>query len=95
LQAFHKYDNLEYLINSKKIKNMTIYTEEHKYLVGRLKKARLEMGLSQKEAAKLLGRSQSYLSKLESGQRRIDIITLKRFAAIYKQNIDYFIKEGW
>jgi len=68
-----------------------IYTEEHKHIVERLRKARLEMGLSQKEAAKMLGRSQSYLSKMESGQRRIDIISLKDFAAIYRKKIDYFL----
>ncbi|MGC8744991.1 MAG: helix-turn-helix domain-containing protein, partial [Verrucomicrobiia bacterium] len=46
----------------------TIYTKDHKYLIEQLKKARLEIGLGQKEVAKLLGRTQSYVSKVESGQ---------------------------
>jgi transcriptional regulator with XRE-family HTH domain len=69
-----------------------IYSKEHRSLVERLKKARKEIGLDQSEVAKLLGVSQSYVSKLESGQRRIDIVQLKTFARIYGKNIDYFIK---
>lgn len=70
----------------------TIYSKEHRVLVERLKRARKEAGLEQEEAAKLLGVSQSYISKMESGQRRIDIVQLKRFAKLYKKQIDYFIK---
>ena len=69
-----------------------IYSKDHTYLVKRLKDARIEMGLDQVKVAKLLGRTQSYVSKLEAGQRRIDIVTLKDFAHIYKKPIDYFLK---
>jgi transcriptional regulator with XRE-family HTH domain len=61
----------------------SIYSKDHKYIVEKLKKARLEAGLDQKEVAKLLGRSQPYISKIEAGQRRIDVITLKDFARVY------------
>lgn len=70
----------------------TIYSLEYKYLVERLKKARLDANLDQNKVAKLLERSQSYISKVESGQRRIDIIQLKEFGKIYKKDLDYFIK---
>lgn len=69
-----------------------IYSKDHRYIVERLKKARLEAGLDQKEVAKLLGRSQPYISKIEAGQRRIDIVQLKEFAKIYKKSLDFFIK---
>ena len=69
-----------------------IYSKEHKYLVAKLKKARMESGLSQKEAAKLLRKNQSYISKIESGQRRVDIIQLKEFAGIYKKPVNFFLK---
>ncbi|MBU4142240.1 helix-turn-helix domain-containing protein [Patescibacteria group bacterium] len=69
-----------------------IYSKDHKYIVEQLKKARKEDGLEQVEVAKLLGRTQSHISKIEAGQRRIDIIQLKEFARIYKKDIDYFIK---
>ena len=34
----------------------------------------------------------SHVSKIEAGQRRIDIVTLKEFARIYKKPMDYFLK---
>jgi len=70
----------------------SIYSKDHKYVVERIKKARLEAGLDQQEVAKLLGRSQPHVSKIEAGQRRIDIVQLKEFAKIYKKNLDFFIK---
>jgi len=74
--------------------NMTksIYSKDHKYTVEQLKKARQESGLAQVEVAKLLGKTQSHVSKIEAGQRRIDIVALKEFARIYKKPMDYFFK---
>lgn len=71
----------------------TIYSEEHKRLVDRLIKAREEAHLGQEEVAKRLGRTQSYISKIESGQRRIDLIQLKDFAQIYKKPLTYFLSK--
>jgi len=70
-----------------------IYTKDHKFLVAQLKKARQSAGLDQKDVAELLGKTQSYVSKIESGQRRIDIVQLKEFARVYKKDLDYFIKK--
>ncbi|MBI4672889.1 MAG: helix-turn-helix transcriptional regulator [Chloroflexi bacterium] len=69
-----------------------IYSIDHRLLVERLKKARRDAGLDQTTAARLLGKSQSYISKIEAGQRRIDIIQLKQFAKIYKKDLDFFLK---
>lgn len=69
-----------------------IYSKDHKYIVGQLKKTRREADLEQTEVAKLLGKTQSYISKVEAGQRRIDIVTLKEFAKIYKKDINFFVK---
>ena len=70
----------------------TIYSKEHKYLVERLKQARKEANLTQKKIAKLLGTTQSYISKVESGQLRIDVLQLKELARIYKKDLTFFIK---
>ena len=70
----------------------TIYSKGHKALVGKLIQARNERGLRQGDVARLLGRTQSYVSKIEAGQRRVDIIQLKEFAKIYKKSIDFFVK---
>lgn len=73
--------------------NKSIYSKNHRYLVKQLKKAREEAGLKQREVAQLLGKTQSYISKIESGQRRIDIVQLKKIAKIYKKDINYFINK--
>ncbi len=72
--------------------NKTIYSNDHKYLVKQLKNAREEIGLDQNEVADLVDKTQSYISKIESGQRRIDVIQLKELAKIYKKDINYFLK---
>ena len=69
----------------------TIFTKAHKDLVRKLAKARKASNLNQKEAGKKLGRSQSYMSKMEAGQLRIDVFQLKEMAAIYKKKIQDFI----
>ena len=69
-----------------------IYSKDHKYIVEQLKKARQEADLDQAEVAKLLGKTQSHVSKVEAGQRRIDIVALKEFAKIYKKDIKFFLK---
>lgn len=69
-----------------------IYSTDHRLLVERLKQARLDSGLDQITAARLLGKSQSYISKIESGQRRLDIVQLKQFAKIYKKDLEFFLK---
>lgn len=70
----------------------TIYSKEHRQLIERLKKARLAAKLDQREAAKLLRKTQSHVSKVEAGQRRIDVVALKEFAQIYKKPLAYFLK---
>ena len=39
-----------------------------------LERARLEKGLTQAEVASRLGKHQSFVSKYESGERRLDVI---------------------
>lgn len=87
------YINIKYNIRIKnqQVQDKAIYTRDHRHLVERLKKARLDSGLDQKTVAKILGRTQSYISKIESGQRKIDIFQLKKFAEIYNKNLDYFM----
>ena len=62
-----------------------LYKDEHQRIVERLKEARLGTGLGQVEVAEKLGRTQSYVSKIESGQRRFDVLQLKEFAKLYKK----------
>ncbi len=60
-------------------------------MLKRLRKARTAAGLTQVEVAEALGRPQSYVTKCELGERRIDPIELQRFAALYKKRITWFL----
>lgn len=70
----------------------SIRTREYQNFVGKLKKIRREAGLTQVQVAKKLKRPQSYISKAEAGEQRLDIVELKRFAELYKKDFQYFIK---
>lgn len=70
----------------------SIHTKEYAYFVERLNKARLEAGLTQVQVAKKLKRPQSHISNVESGQQRVDVVELQRFARLYGKDINYFIR---
>jgi transcriptional regulator with XRE-family HTH domain len=59
-------------------------------LSSRLKEAREYLGLSQDEVAKALDLPRSAVSLMETGQRKVDAIELKRLAEIYQRPIAYF-----
>ena len=70
----------------------SIRTKEYRNFADRLKNARLEAGLTQVEVARKLERPQSYISKAEAGEQRLDIVEIKKFASLYKKDITYFTK---
>jgi len=61
----------------------TIFSKKHRELVARLKKARLAAGMTQAQVAKRLRKPQSFVARMESGQRRIDVVELSYVAEIY------------
>jgi len=68
------------------------YSDDWRYLACQLRKAREEAGLSQYNVAKFIDRSQSYVSKVEMGLLRLDLVQLKEFSDLYKKDINYFLK---
>ena len=69
-----------------------VHTTGYKRFLEQLKQARREAELDQADVAKRLKRPQSYVSKCESGERRVDIIELAAYARIYKKSLSYFVK---
>ncbi len=67
------------------------YSRKNQKLLEKLRSARLEAELTQAEASKRLKKPQSYLSKIERGERKIEAIELADFAKLYKKSLDYFI----
>ncbi|MGQ9706970.1 MAG: helix-turn-helix domain-containing protein [bacterium] len=72
----------------------SIHSEEYKSIINKLKKVRIEVGLTQKEVSKILKKPQSYISKIENCERRLDILKLKELASIYKKDLTYFLNSN-
>ena len=69
----------------------SIHTTERAVFVGKHRKARAEAGLTQVEVAEKLGCSQSWVSKVELGELRVEAIWLNRLAKLYKKEVAYFL----
>lgn len=69
----------------------TTYNRQYQEMLRRLRAARRQAGLTQEQVAAELGKPQSFVSKCEAGERRIDVIELKTFADLYKKKITTFI----
>jgi transcriptional regulator with XRE-family HTH domain len=54
----------------------SVHTEEYKFFLYWLVNKRNESGLNQRDLAKKLKKPQSYVSKYEKGERRLDIVEL-------------------
>lgn len=68
----------------------SIYTAEYQKVLKKLKKARNESGFTQVEISQKLKKPQSYISKIERGERRIDVAELSILAKFYKKSLNYF-----
>jgi transcriptional regulator with XRE-family HTH domain len=68
-----------------------IYDPDYRYMLSRLKVARRASGLTQVEVSIALRRAQNFVSRCESGERRIDPIDLLRLAAIYQKPLAFFL----
>lgn len=56
----------------------SIHDQRYIELIALLRQARRKSGRTQSEIAQILGRPQSYVSKVETCERRIDVIELLR-----------------
>jgi transcriptional regulator with XRE-family HTH domain len=70
----------------------SIFSASQEKLQELLKKSRLEAKLSQVELAKKLKRPQSFVSKYESGERRLDVVELREICQALKIPLPMFAK---
>lgn len=69
----------------------TIYSQNRDFLSARLIQAREEAKLTQLQVAETYLISQSELSKIENGQRRIEFLVLLDLAKLYSKPVEFFI----
>jgi transcriptional regulator with XRE-family HTH domain len=66
------------------------YQEAYKAFRGRLVQARKQAGMTQREVCAKMGKSTSFISKCELGERRVDYVELQKLARIYRKPISFF-----
>jgi len=70
----------------------SLHSTRYRQFLKRLQEARRKAGLTQVEVARTLHRPQSFVSKCESGERRVDVIELAEFARLYRKPIAFFLR---
>ncbi|MFJ2320013.1 helix-turn-helix domain-containing protein [Pseudomonas sp. NPDC087817] len=71
----------------------TIYRREHAVLLSLLKKYRKAAGLTQVQCSKALNRPQSFMSDVEGGTRRLDIVQLRDLCEVLGLSLPELITE--
>jgi transcriptional regulator with XRE-family HTH domain len=71
----------------------SIHTEQHKALIILLRELRIGAGLTQTELAIRVGRDQTFVSKYESGERRLDILELREICQAVGISLVKFIQQ--
>ena len=69
----------------------SIYTDEYSLLLEQLAALRQKSGVTQVELAQRLGQSQSFISKVERGDRRLDVIQLRTICQTLGTTLPEFI----
>jgi transcriptional regulator with XRE-family HTH domain len=57
----------------------SIYSNDYALFLQHLRETRNKAGLTQEQLAELLGQTQSFISKVERGERRLDVVELRAF----------------
>ena len=66
---------------------------ERRLLSEKLRQAREYIGFSQDEVAALLKVPRTAVTNMESGQRKVDALELKRLADLYRQSVSHFTSD--
>ncbi len=67
-----------------------LHTPAHKRLIAKLKAARTEANLTQRDVAKKLRRLPNYVAKVEAGDKSVEFLELEALAKIYRKPLSFF-----
>ena len=71
----------------------SVYSEEYQLVINALKKARKEKGITQAQLAEALGKPQSFIAKVESGERRLDVVEFVHLARLVEVDMSSVLNE--
>ena len=69
----------------------SIHSARYAVLLKVLRQARVRAGLTQAELARKIGETQTFVSKCERGERRIDVIELRTFCRAFGMSLNQFV----
>jgi transcriptional regulator with XRE-family HTH domain len=70
----------------------TIFTEEYASVLRLLRQARDQASMTQAGLASQVGQTQSFVSKVERGERRLDVIELRTFCRAMGLTLAAFVR---
>jgi transcriptional regulator with XRE-family HTH domain len=69
-----------------------IYLAQRGRLVSLLREMRIEAGLTQVDLAARIEKDQAYVSRYESGQRRLDVLEVREICQVVGVTLEEFVK---
>jgi transcriptional regulator with XRE-family HTH domain len=69
-----------------------IYLAQRDRLVSLLREMRIEAGLTQVDLAARIEKDQTYVSRYESGQRRLDVLEVREICQVVGVALEEFVK---
>lgn len=70
----------------------SIHSKEYTLFLEMLRAAREKSGLTQEDVAERLGESQSFVSKCERGERRLDVVEMRAWCAALRVSFPSFLR---
>jgi transcriptional regulator with XRE-family HTH domain len=69
-----------------------VYLAQRGRLVSLLREMRIEAGLTQVDLAARIEKDQAYVSRYESGQRRLDVLEVREICQVVGVTLEEFVK---
>ena len=69
----------------------SIFSDDYTLFLQLVRSARKHAGLTQEDVAQRLGKTQSFVSKCERGERRLDIVDVREFCRAIGTTLPEFV----
>ena len=94
-QSIFDYSRTDYSLRPETFGRMdkSLFSRDYDVFLRRLREARRDAGLTQVELAERLDQTQSFVSKCERGERRLDIVEVRAFCIALGVSFRAFVAE--
>ena len=89
------YSKIDFTLLSSAVRRMekSIYSDEYTKFLDHLKQTRKKASVTQEQLAKSIGQNQSFVSKVERGERRLDLVELRAFCNALGVDFPSFVSQ--